>query len=118
MKKRILAAALAAVCLLTGCAGKTSSDSSAGDSSNSSVAESNADTAEAGDSTVDTSKVKAGFVYIGKITDGGYTQAHDQGRLAIEALGVETAYVEDVPETVSDCNDAIRTLIDEGCNLI
>ena len=121
MKKRILAAALAAVCLLTGCAGKTSSDSGASDSSaadNSSVVESNADTAEAGDSTVDTSKVKAGFVYIGKITDGGYTQAHDQGRLAIEAMGVETAYVEDVPETVSDCNDAIRTLIDEGCNLI
>lgn len=33
-------------------------------------------------------------------------------------MGVETAYVEDVAETVSDTCEAIRTLIDEGCNLI
>ena len=94
MKKKLLAAVLAAACLFSGCSG---TKDKSGDGENT---------------------VKAGFVYIGKIDDGGYTQAHDQGRLAIEKMGVETAYVEDVAETVSDCSEAIRTLIDEGCNLI
>lgn len=104
MKKKLLAAVMAAAMLLTGCSGNTSSGSSAAND-----ASSTADNA---------ASVKAGFVYIGKIDDGGYTQAHDQGRLAIEKMGVETAYVEDVAETVSDTCEAIRTLIDEGCNLI
>ena len=96
MKKRLLAALMAAACLFSGCS-KTG-DSSTGNGND--------------------KDIKAGFVYIGKIDDGGYTQAHDSGRLAVEALGIETAYVEDVPETVSDCTEAIKTLIDEGCNLI
>ncbi|MDR2177886.1 MAG: BMP family ABC transporter substrate-binding protein [Treponema sp.] len=62
-------------------------------------------------------KVKVGFVYIGSIHDEGYTQAHDKGRLAVEALGVETLYIENVPEN-SDCETAIRNLIDQGCNVI
>ena len=100
MKKKLLAALLAATCLFTGCAGGSGS--------------SNADNgSNAGGNTV-----KAGFVYIGKIDDGGYTQAHDAGRKAVEAMGVQTAYIEDVPETVSDTEEAIRTLIEEGCNII
>ncbi|MBQ0165818.1 MAG: BMP family ABC transporter substrate-binding protein [Treponema sp.] len=61
--------------------------------------------------------MKVGFVYIGAINDEGYTQAHDKGRLAIEAMGIETAYVENVGEN-SDCEVAIRNLIDQGCNVI
>ncbi|GHU84959.1 BMP family ABC transporter substrate-binding protein [Spirochaetia bacterium] len=61
--------------------------------------------------------IKVGFVYIGSINDEGYTQAHDKGRLAVEALGVKTAYVENVPEN-ADCEKAIRDLIDQGCNVI
>ena len=92
MKKKLLAAFMAAAMLLTGCSGnKTGSE---------------------GGSNAGKTDVKAGFVYIGKIDDGGYTQAHDQGRLAIEKMGVKTAYVEDVAETVSDTCEAIRTLID------
>ena len=94
MKKRILAAIMAAAMLLTGCSGNSNG------------------------SDTEKTDVKVGFVYIGKIDDGGYTQAHDQGRLAIEKMGVETAYVEEVKENVADCTEAIRTLIDEGCNLI
>ena len=44
---------------------------------------------------------KVGFVYVGPTNDGGWTQAHDKGRLALEAaLGdkVETVYVENVAE--------------------
>lgn len=61
--------------------------------------------------------MKVGFVYIGSINDEGYTQAHDKGRLAIEAMGIKTAYVENVGEN-SDCEVAIRNLIDQGCNVI
>ena len=45
--------------------------------------------------------LKVGFVYVGPINDGGWTQAHDKGRLELEkALGnkIETVYVENVAE--------------------
>jgi len=61
--------------------------------------------------------VKVGFVYIGSIHDEGYTQAHDKGRLALEAEGIKCMYVENVPEN-ADCEKAIRDLIDQGCNVI
>ncbi|MDR2433705.1 MAG: BMP family ABC transporter substrate-binding protein [Treponema sp.] len=61
--------------------------------------------------------LKVGFVYIGSIHDEGYTQAHDKGRLALEAMGVKCAYIENVPEN-ADCEKAIRDLIDQGCNVI
>jgi basic membrane protein A len=61
--------------------------------------------------------LKVGFVYIGSIHDEGYTQAHDKGRLALNAMGISTAYVEDTPEN-ADCEKAIRDLIDLGCNVI
>jgi basic membrane protein A and related proteins len=46
--------------------------------------------------------VKAAFVYTGPVNDHGWTNAHDDGRKALEqALGstVETAFTENVPET-------------------
>ena len=45
--------------------------------------------------------LKAAWVYVGPTNDGGWTQTHDEGRLAAqEALGdaVETTYKENVPE--------------------
>ncbi|MEE3255259.1 MAG: BMP family ABC transporter substrate-binding protein, partial [Chloroflexota bacterium] len=42
---------------------------------------------------------KVAFVYVAPIGDLGWTWAHDQGRLMMEEeLGVETAFVEMVPE--------------------
>lgn len=61
--------------------------------------------------------IKVGFVYIGTHNDEGYTQAHDQGRVALDAMGIKTAYIEQVPEN-ADCEKAIRDLIDQGCNVI
>ncbi|GMO54598.1 MAG: BMP family ABC transporter substrate-binding protein [Termitinemataceae bacterium] len=61
--------------------------------------------------------IKVGFIYIGSINDEGYTQAHDKGRMAVEAMDIKTAYVENVPEN-ADCEKAIRDLIDLGCNVI
>lgn len=53
--------------------------------------------------------VKAAFVYVGPVSDHGWSYAHDQARLAMEAeLGdmVETTYLESVPEGA----DAVRAL--------
>lgn len=65
-------------------------------------------------------KVKACFVYVGPIGDGGWTYQHDQGRLAvIEAFGdkVETAYQENVPEG-ADAERVLTQMALSGCNII
>ena len=67
---------------------------------------------------VSTKDIKVGFIYIGPVGDGGFTYMHDQGRQEVEAMGVETLYLENIPEKTSECYDAIVSLIDEGCNVI
>lgn len=45
--------------------------------------------------------IKAAWIYVGSKTDGGWSQAHDEGRLMVEQqLGslVQTTYKENVPE--------------------
>lgn len=47
----------------------------------------------------DTPPIKVGFVFVSPIGDAGWSYAHDQGRLSIEAMdGVTTSFVEAVPE--------------------
>ncbi|PKM94373.1 MAG: BMP family ABC transporter substrate-binding protein [Firmicutes bacterium HGW-Firmicutes-1] len=59
-----------------------------------------------------------GFIYVGPIGDGGYTFAHDQGRLYLEEqLGVKTIYKESVPET-QEVEQEIRNMIDQGAKAI
>src|SRR6056297_814849 len=59
-----------------------------------------------------------GFIYVGPIGDGGYTYAHDQGRLYLEDnLDVETIYKESVPET-QEVEQEIRNMIDQGAEAI
>ncbi len=53
-------------------------------------------------------KPSVGFVYVGPIGDGGWTQAHDKGRRHLESMGYKTQYVESVPE--SDSEKVIRRL--------
>ncbi|NLM01572.1 MAG: BMP family ABC transporter substrate-binding protein [Treponema sp.] len=72
---------------------------------------------KANDEKLTAETIKVGFVFIGSINDEGYTQAHDKGRLALNEMGIQTAYVENVPEN-ADCEKAIRDLIDQGCNVI
>jgi len=64
--------------------------------------------------------VKACFVYVGPIGDGGWTYQHDQGRLAVEAeFGdkVETVYQENVPEG-ADAERVLTQMALSGCNII
>jgi len=59
-----------------------------------------------------------GFIYVGPIGDGGYTFAHDQGRLYLEEnLNVKTIYKESVPET-QEVEQEIRNMVDQGAKAI
>ncbi len=65
-------------------------------------------------------KVKACFVYVGPIGDGGYTYQHDQGRLDVEKeFGdkVTTAYQESVPEG-ADAERVMTQMALSGCNIV
>jgi basic membrane protein A and related proteins len=64
--------------------------------------------------------LKVGFVYLGPIKDGGWTQMHDQARLKLEKeLGskIKTTFVENVPET-ADSERIFRQLASDGNKLI
>ena len=64
--------------------------------------------------------VKAGFIYVGPVGDGGWTYEHNQGRLAVEEhFGdkVETIFQENVPEG-ADAERAITQMVLSGANII
>lgn len=74
---------------------------------------------EEGGEATEAPALKVGFIYVGPIGDGGWTYAHDQGRLYLEEqLGVETTYVENVEENKQAVDTAARNLIDQGFNVI
>ena len=66
-------------------------------------------------------KVKACWVYVGPIGDGGWTFQHDQGRLdVIAALGDKvdaSTYQENVPEG-ADAERVLTQMALSGCNII
>ena len=48
-----------------------------------------------------TATIKAAWIYVGPHNDGGWSQAHDQGRLYVQKMlgsKVKTEYKENVPE--------------------
>lgn len=64
--------------------------------------------------------MKVGFVYIGPVTDGGWTQSHDEGAKYLEEqLGdkVEVIRKENVSEG-PDSEKTIRDMVDLGCKVI
>jgi basic membrane protein A and related proteins len=64
--------------------------------------------------------IKAAWIYVGPHNDGGWSEAHDRGRLAVEkALGadVETTYKENVPEG-PEAAKVIEDLIADGNKII
>lgn len=63
-------------------------------------------------------KMTVGFIFVGPIGDGGWTYAHNEGRLYLEEqLGVNTIYKESVPET-QEVENEIRNMIDQGATAI
>jgi len=64
--------------------------------------------------------VKAAWIYIGPINDGGWTTAHDNGRKFVEAQmgdGVQTTYKENVPEG-PEAAQVIDDLVADGNQII
>lgn len=65
--------------------------------------------------------LKAAWVYVGPISDDGWTKAHDEGRLAVVAQfgdRIETSYAESIPETAADAERVIRDFAQKGNKLI
>ncbi len=68
---------------------------------------------------VEEGKYNVAFVYVGPHDDGGWTQAHDVGRMYVEENvdNVHTAYIENVAEG-ADAEQVIRSLARKGFNTI
>ena len=64
-------------------------------------------------------KMKVAFMYVGPIGDGGWSYAHDQGRLYLEEQlsYVETTYIESVPENAT-AEQVLNQLVAEGNKVI
>lgn len=67
----------------------------------------------------DDDETKAAFVMVAPIGDAGWNFMHNEGRLgAEEATGVETAFVDSIPEGGAEFDNAVQQFIDDGYNVI
>jgi basic membrane protein A len=99
--------ALAASLVLAGC-GKKPDEAAAPDA------------APAPEAAAKPAPLKIAFAYVGPVGDGGWTYAHDNGRLAVEReFGdrVVTSFVEKVPEA-ADAERVFRDMVGQGNQLI
>ena len=64
-------------------------------------------------------KYNVAFVYVGPHDDGGWSQAHDVGRMYVQdnVADVHTVYIENVPEG-ADAEQVIRSLARKGFDVI
>lgn len=62
-------------------------------------------------------KLKAAFVYVGPISDGGWTYAHNEGRKALEKAGIQTVYAELVSEG-AEAEKVITKFAEEGYDVV
>lgn len=106
--------------ILTGC-GQNSNTGDTGTKTDAAAADAAAGTAAEDKDTgskIDAKDMKVGFIYVGPVNDGGWTQAHDNGRKYLEEkLGVKTFFKENVPEG-AEAKKSIMELIDQGCKVI
>jgi basic membrane protein A len=61
--------------------------------------------------------LSAAFIYVGPVGDAGWTFRHDQGRQCLEQEGIETAFVESVPET-AEVESVERDFVAEGFDMV
>ncbi len=68
----------------------------------------------------DEETTKIGFIYVGPIGDGGWTYAHNEGRLAMEEAipNLEVTYIESVLENPVDVEKVLNDLIADGNEII
>lgn len=71
------------------------------------------------DADADATDIKAAFVMVAPVGDAGWNFMHNEGRLGAEAAtGVETAFVESIPEGSAEFDEAVQQFIDDGYNVI
>ena len=66
-------------------------------------------------------QVKVGYIFIGPINDGGFTQAMYEGAVASKehfAGKMDFIYRENVAEDTQEVKSTALNMIDEGCNVI
>jgi basic membrane protein A len=76
--------------------------------------------ASAGSAAKTAAPFKVAFIYVGPHNDGGWSQAHDQGRLYVQKMlgsKVQTTYKENVPEGPQTCQ-VIDQLVRDGNKII
>jgi basic membrane protein A and related proteins len=106
-RRRVWAALLIAVALIMAACGGDGGDEGEETSGGGSEA-------EGGESISD---LKAAFIYVGPVGDAGWTYRHNEGRKCLEEEGVETSFVESVPET-AEVESVERDFVAEGFDVI
>ncbi len=105
---------LAMVMILTACGGGATTEKAAGTeeaTEKAAVEETAAEETSAADTTV-------GFIFVGPVGDGGWSDAHNEGRLYVEEqLGIKTLYKESVPEG-PEVEKVIADMVDQGASVI
>jgi basic membrane protein A len=68
----------------------------------------------------DTEKTKIAFIYVGPVGDGGWTYAHNLGRLALEeeVPNLEVTILESIPENPVDVEKVLTDLAEAGNKII
>jgi len=111
-KKALLALLTVLAMFAAACGSDAATDTSATDE-----ADAETDDGEAAEDGA--SDVKAAFVMVAPVGDAGWNFMHNEGRLGAEAAtGVETAFVESIPEGGAEFDEAVQNFIDEGYNVI
>ena len=104
--------------LLAGCGNNSGSTTETGGSETNTAGSDSSTEAEANAGT-DKGELVVGFIYDGEIGDGGYTQAHEEGRQMVEAMdGVRTIYKESVHEDLAEVEKVCEDFIAEGATVI
>jgi len=76
-------------------------------------------TDDATSAATDGGDVRAAFVMVAPVGDAGWNFMHNEGRIgAEEATGVETAFVEAIPEGGAEFDEAVQNFIDDDFNVI
>ncbi len=126
MKKTVLISLVLAILLtaslLAGCSSTPAAESSAPASEAASAPAESAEASEAASTAsglpaISKEDMKVAFIYGSAVGEEGYSFAHDKGRQAVEAMGIQTTYLENIPET-AQFEKAVRDLIEQGYNVI
>ena len=116
--RRALLALLTILALIAAACGSSATEA-ATETGDDADAETDAGTDDGDSDAGGDSDVRAAFVMVAPVGDAGWNFQHDLGRQGAEAAtGVETAFVESIPEGGAEFDEAVQNFIDDGYNVI